>query len=235
MTTSPSVEIVRFDEEGIAVAARRLADGGLVIHPTETVVSLSGDPYAERAVTRARSLKGYAEPRPFLVLVRDPEAARALARRWPESASCLAEALWPGPLTLVVEGADDGPEPVVSEGRIAVRPASDPVSLALLTAFGGPIFSTSANRRGSRPPTVVTEAIDALGLGSGESGSSEADPEPIVAVESAMRPGRGGPSEETPARPSTVVDVTSDPPRVVRRGAIPAERIRTVAPGTVLG
>lgn len=219
----------------MAVAARRLSDGGLVIHPTETVVSLSGDPYAERAVKRARSLKGYAEPRPFLVLVPDPEAARSLARRWPEAASRLAEALWPGPLTLVVEAVDDGPAPVVSEGRLAVRPASDAVSLALLAAFGGPIFSTSANRRGGRPPSAVAEAIDALGLGSGGPDSGGGDLEPIVAVDDGVRPEEGAPpGEGTPRRPSTVVDVTSEPPRLVRGGAIVPERIRAVVPDAVV-
>lgn len=223
-----TIEVVGADDRGLALAARRLATGGLVIHPTETVVSLSGDPRSEGAVRRARTLKGYAEPRPFLVLVRDIAAARELAGAWPEAAGRLAESLWPGPVTLVLEAAPDGPAPVIEEGRLAVRPASDPISLALLTAFGGPVFSTSANRRDRVSPATVEEAIESLAAGF----DAERLDEAIVPIVAIRAPAGGRAAGSTPLS-STIVDVTVDPPRLVRRGAIPVDRIREVVSGTL--
>jgi tRNA A37 threonylcarbamoyladenosine synthetase subunit TsaC/SUA5/YrdC len=97
---------------------------------------------------------------------------------------------------------------------IALRPAADPVSSALLAAWDGALFSTSANRRGEPPPTEVAEALAALG---GAPGSD--------AIEVALGPAGTG---ATSGLPSTIVDVDARPPRLVRAGAIPADRIREV-------
>ncbi len=187
-----------------------------MLHPTETVVSLSGDPRRAAAVDAARRLKGYDEARPFLCLVPDAAAARALALAWLEAAERLAAAFWPGPLTLVVQASPDAPDPVVADGRIALRPAADPVTRRLLAAWGSPVFSTSANPRGAPPATRVEEAAAALPGG-----------EVAVALLE---------DEDAPAPaelPSTVVDVSS-PPRVVREGAIPLERLLEVVPDLLL-
>jgi len=212
----------REDPAGVAAAARRIAAGGLAVHPTETVVSLSGDPGVERAVASARWLKGYTEPRPFLVLVPDAEAARSLAGAWPPAAEELAGVFWPGPLTLVAAAGPGAPGPVVAEGgTIALRPASDPVSLALLAAIEGPLFSTSANRRGDPPPTTVREAIASLGLRPGGATQAGGGCAIVALLESAAPPSDA---------PSSIVDVSVDPPRVVRAGAIAIERLLRVRP-----
>lgn len=185
-----------------------------MLHPTETVVSLSGDPYDAAAVDRARALKGYAGRRPFLCLVPDIEAARGLARAWPPEAELLAFGFWPGPLTLLLSASDRAPAAVAEAGTIALRPAADPVSAALLGAWGRALFSTSANRRDAPAQRDVAAALAELGPASGGE-----------AIEVALLPGR---SDEPAGLPSTIVDVTTRPVRVVREGAVSAAAIRAL-------
>lgn len=208
------IRIVAADAEGVAAAVEALGQGRLVLHPTETLVSLTGDPYHEGAAEAARRIKGYDEPRPFLCLVADADAASRLAAAWPEAAQRLAGAFWPGPLTLVVPAAESAPRPVVAGGTIAVRPASDPVSRSLLAAWGGPLFSTSANPRGGPAPSRVEDAAAALGAAPG-----------AAAIALGLRPTGTPPAGED--RPSSIVDVTGRP-RVLRAGAIPIGRLREV-------
>lgn len=209
------------DPDGIAAAVEALAAGRLVLHPTETVVSLAGDPYSEKPVAAARRLKGYARPRPFLCLVPDGGVARSLAAEWPETAARLAEAFWPGPLTLIVPAGPDAPAPVVDAGRLAMRPASDEVSRRLLATWRRPLFSTSANLKGDPPSVLVAEAARAL---AGAAGGSAIE---LGLLESPASPG-GAPAAE----PSTIVDVSRTPPRLVRSGAVPLDEILEIAPGT---
>jgi L-threonylcarbamoyladenylate synthase len=191
-----------------------LSRGGLVLHPTETILSLSGDPYSDAAVARARALKGYASPRPFLCLVASIDAARSLARAWPAEAELLASRFWPGPLTLLLPASDDAPAAVAAAGTIAIRPAADPVSAALLAAWGRALFSTSANRRGEPAHRDVVRAMAELGTASGGD-----------TIEVALLPIR---KDDPAGLPSTIVDATTHPVRIVREGAIPAETIRGV-------
>lgn len=211
------------DGAGIGAAVHALRAGRLVLHPTETVVSLTGDPARPAAVAAARRLKGYRRSRPFLCLTRDADAARSLAAHWPEAAARLAETFWPGPLTLVLDAGPAAPGPVVAEGRVAVRPASDPVSSALIAAWGGPLFSTSANRRGQDPPRRVARA--AAGL-AGYAGSR--------AIALGLLPHAEN-GEAPAARASTVIDVTTCPPRLLRAGALSLRRIRVVVPSVAAG
>ncbi|HUP00700.1 MAG TPA: L-threonylcarbamoyladenylate synthase [Gemmatimonadota bacterium] len=211
------------DAAGIAAAVDALSAGRLVLHPTETVASLSGDPHNAAAVEAARRLKGYSEVRPFVCLVFDLPVARALAADWPAAAAALADAFWPGPLTLLLRAGTAAPAPVTEGGRLALRPAADPVSRSLLAKWGGPLFSTSANRRGQPPPTQVARAARVLAGAAG-----------FEAVALALTAGASGAGGEPAGRvdrtalPSTIVDVTTPVPRVVRRGAIPIRRLREV-------
>ncbi|HEU4464568.1 MAG TPA: L-threonylcarbamoyladenylate synthase [Gemmatimonadota bacterium] len=205
------------DRAGIAAAVEALSRGRLVLHPTETVVSLSGDPRDERAVASARAIKGYSTPRPFLCLVPDADSARSLAAEWPPAAERLADAFWPGPLTLVVSASGAAPAAATGEGTIAIRPAADPVSSALLSAWGGPLFSTSANRRGEVAPVEVRAALVALASARGGE-----------AIELALEPATSASGPASCAQPSTIGDVAVHPPRLVRAGAIAEESIRSV-------
>lgn len=213
------IELVACDATAIGRAVAALSAGWLILHPTETVVSLSGDPGNPAAVGRARRIKGYDESRPFLCLVAGTEAARGLAAEWPPAAEALAGRLWPGPLTLIVEAGPDAPRPVSAERAIALRPAADPVTSRLLGAWGRPLFSTSANRRGEPPPSRIGEAARRL-----------ADVPGAEAIALALTPAGG--EEEGPAgEPSTIVDVRGGAARIVRAGAVSAKRLRGVLPG----
>lgn len=216
------IPVVPADRRGIAGAVSALAAGRIVLHPTETVVSLSGDPKRRVAVSAARRIKGYDEPRPFLCLVSDAVAVRAIAGRWPPAAERLADRFWPGPLTLVLPVAEDVLPLVAREGKIALRMVADPVSRELVGAWGGAVFSTSANRRGHPPAVEVAEAARRL-----------ADAPGAAAVELALE-GVLPRAVSAPAdRPSTIVDVSADVPRLVRAGALGRRRLREVLPELV--
>jgi L-threonylcarbamoyladenylate synthase len=220
------------DEAGVAAAIRALSGGRLVLHPTETVVSLSGDPYSEIAVASARRLKGYDAPRPFVCLVPGPDAARSLCSEWPPAAERLAGAFWPGPLTLVLPASSEAPRSVQERGRIALRPAADPVSAALVGTWGKALFSTSANRQHQPPAVLVSEALEAL-IGTPGGEAIEVALVPVGAGETLGQAGipASGPSTRGQSgygQPSTIVDAASDPPRIIREGAISANSIREV-------
>lgn len=185
------------------------------------MASLSGDPFSHQAVDAALQLKGYARSRPLLCVVRDTDQARALADSWPVSADRLSAAFWPGPLTLVVVAGDSAPSGVSAGGAesgrqtIAVRWSSDETTQALLDAWGGPLFSTSANPRSEPATSEPVEAYKSLAQRPG--GDAIA-----VVIRSCSRPGGG--------EPSTIVDVTSSRPRLLRRGALSVERLAALAP-----
>lgn len=155
-----------------------------------------------------------------MCLVPGVAEARSLCRSWPPEAESLAAAFWPGPLTLVLPASADAPTAVAEAGRIAVRPAADPVSAALLAAWGRALFSTSANRRGEPPPSDVSRALEALGCA--PAGDA------IEAALLSVGPITPAASVQSFGQPSTIVDADARPPRIVRAGAISADRIREV-------
>jgi L-threonylcarbamoyladenylate synthase len=187
-----------------------LRGGGLLAYPTETVYGLGSRARAGEVHALAE-LKGRRPDKPFLLLVASREMAEAQGLAFNESASALARAFWPGPLTLVLPGGGGrlpdslrGPE-----GGIAVRWTSHPHTVRLVAALGEPLTSTSANLPGV-PPAPGADAI-ARDFGA------------------AIRAGRllvldGGVLGNRPS--STVVDCTSPTPRVVRAGALPVGELR---------
>ncbi len=215
------IPIVPADRRGIDRAVKALAGGRLVLHPTETVVSLSGDPESLVAVERARRIKGYASPRPFLCLVADVVTARGLSRSWSLAAERLTVRFWPGPLTIVVPVAAAVLPNVAEKGRLALRAAADPVSRRLVKAWGGAVFSTSANPRGEDPAVRVEEAVRRL-----------ADVPGADTIDLALEADPTAAAREAPATeaPSTIVDVSGDVPRLLRAGALSVERLREAVP-----
>lgn len=196
-----------------------LGEGRLVIHPTETIISLSGDPYHTGAVDAARRIKGYTKPRPFVCLVKDAATARSSAAAWNAAAEELAAALWPGPLTLIVVAAEGAPAAVTVDDKLAMRPAVDPVSRRLVSAWGGTLFSTSANRRGEQPSTSVEVAVQQL---------SKAPRANAIGV--ALTATRPQTVQSVTVDPSSIVDVTEEPPLLVREGAIGVTKLRAIRP-----
>jgi len=193
----------RTDEEVTAALPRvvaHLREGGLIAYPTETVYGLGSRARAPEVQALAR-LKGRRLDKPFLLLVADRDMAEAQGLGFSESATALARAFWPGPLTLVLSGGSGhlpdtlrGPE-----GGIA----------RLVRALGEPLTSTSANLPGS-PPAPGAEAIRRDFAPAVEAGT-------LLILD-------GGVLGNSP--PSTVVDCTQSSPRLVREGAVTLAELR---------
>lgn len=192
------------EHQRVARAADLLRAGKLVAFPTETVYGLGADARNEDAVREVFRLKGRPASNPLIVHVADEAMARTVCAHWPREAQALAEAFWPGPLTLVLRRGDSIPALVAGGGdTIAVRCPDHPVAIALLRAFGGPLVGPSANPSGRVSPTTVRHVRDAFG--------------------DALEVLDGGPCRV--GIESTVVSLLQDPPKILRAGAIDAHRI----------
>ena len=153
------------DGDGIAAGAALLRSGGLVAFPTETVYGLGADAGDDRAVARIFEAKGRPQFNPLIVHAPDLAAHRAWAV-FDERALRLAEAFWPGALTLVLKRTPDAPvSRLVSAGldTVAVRAPDHPVAQALMRAAGCPVAAPSANRSGRLSPTEASHVAASLG------------------------------------------------------------------------
>lgn len=200
-------------EAAIPTIAPHLRAGRLLAYPTETVYGLGSAPTVPALAALAR-LKGRPEGKPFLLLV----SSRRMAEEWGlvfnASASVLAEAFWPGALTLVLRGGEGRlPDELRGrEGGIAVRYTSHAGIARLVSATGKPLTSTSANRPGGPPAPGADRLVELFG-------EQERSGELLVLD--------GGVLGNVP--PSTLVDCTDLVPRMVREGAIPRAELRRAA------
>jgi len=198
---SPSPEV-------IAHAARLLRSGRLVAFPTETVYGLGANAIDASAVERIYAAKGRPAYNPLIVHVVDHAAARHLARVWPEQADALIAAFWPGPLTLVLPKRPLVPDAVTAGlPSVAVRMPAHPVARALLAAAEIPIAAPSANRSMLLSPTTG-EHVE-RSLGASVDLILDAGPTP-VGIE------------------STVLDLSSPEPTLLRPGTITLAEIESV-------
>lgn len=161
----PPPRVLPFSDDGVAEAARLLAAGEPVAVPTETVYGLAADATDARAVARIYAAKGRPQFNPLIVHVLDLADAEALAEFDPD-ARALAQAFWPGPLTLVRplrEGS--GIAPLVTAGlpTLAIRVPAHRAMRALLEATGKPLAAPSANRSGHLSPTRAEHVAVSLG------------------------------------------------------------------------
>lgn len=193
-------------------AAAHLRRGGIVVHPTETVYGL-GCLLRDDALDALAALKGRAAEKPFVLLIDEPHRDRL---EWTEDAERLARAFWPGPLTLVLRPRPGAfPATVLStNGTVAVRWSPHRGIQLLLEALGEPMTSTSANRAGEAPARGADEARAVL-----ERAAPTAD---ILLLD-------GGTLES--ALPSTIIDASLRPPRLLRRGALAEAAIREIVHG----
>jgi L-threonylcarbamoyladenylate synthase len=206
------------DPTAIQRAARLLREGELVGMPTETVYGLAADALNEAAVAKVFSAKQRPSFDPLIVHVPDSMQAKQLAQ-FNEHAEHLAEAFWPGPMTLVLprkmneHGKAIVPDLVTSGlDSVGLRVPSHPVALSLLTASGCPLAAPSANKFGSISPTLAQHVADEL------SGKL-----PVVLD--------GGPCDR--GVESTVLRVSDRGVEVLRLGALPVELIEEVVGGSV--
>jgi len=164
MTTALKTQILPASEATIAAAARCLAEGGLVAFPTETVYGLGADATNPMAVARLYQAKGRPSFNPLIAHVDSLAAAEHLAR-FDGRALRLAEAFWPGPLTLVLPRSPSCPVADLATAgleTIALRVPAHPVARAILHAFGGPVVAPSANLSGHVSPTLAAHVASDL-------------------------------------------------------------------------
>jgi len=194
--------------EVIARAARLIRSGRLVAFPTETVYGLGANALDPSAVERIYIAKGRPEYNPLIVHVADVTAARNLTRVWPDEAEILANAFWPGPLTLVLPKRPMIPDAVTANlPSVAVRVPLHPVALALLSEVEIPIAAPSANRSMLLSPTTGSHVEKSLG----ESVDLILDAGPTpVGIE------------------STVIDLSSAEPVLLRPGTISLPQIEAL-------
>jgi L-threonylcarbamoyladenylate synthase len=185
-----------------------LRGGGLVAIPTETVYGLAGDASNADAIRRIFAVKQRPADHPLIVHIGSVEQLGSWAARIPPSAAVLADACWPGPLTLLVPRSGRVLD-VVTGGRttVGVRVPAHPLTLELLGRFGGGLAAPSANRFGRVSPTTADHV--SADLGDDVDFVLDGGPCPI-GVE------------------STIVDCTVDPPQVLRPGAISADDITSL-------
>ena len=157
MNVGLKTRILPASEAAVAAAARVLAEGGLVAFPTETVYGLGADAANPAAVAGIYRAKGRPAFNPLIAHVGDLTAARRIAR-FDAAAAALAEAFWPGPLTLVLPKADHcAVADLATAGldTVAVRIPAHPVAREILRVFGGPVVAPSANISGHVSPTTA--------------------------------------------------------------------------------
>ncbi len=198
-----------FPDAALAVAVDALRQGKLVAFPTDTLYGLGVDATNDEGVRCLCKAKNRPLDAPLPILVADVGQASALTQEMPELALRLAYRHWPGPLTLVLKRAGTFRSLALAGGdTAALRAPGHPVPLALIRALGRPITGTSANRSGGPPPRTAAEV--ARQLGEEVDIIIDAGPAPI-GVE------------------STVLDLTVDPPRILREGALSREELEVAA------
>jgi tRNA threonylcarbamoyl adenosine modification protein (Sua5/YciO/YrdC/YwlC family) len=194
-------------DAAVDAAARAITRGELVVLPTDTVYGIGADAFDADAVKRLLAAKGRGREMPPPVLVSSAATLDALAVRVPEWARALTERFWPGALTLVChEQSSLRWDLGETRGTVAVRVPDHSVAIAVLERTG-PLAVSSANRTGMPAATDADAAEEMLG-----------DAVSVI-VDAGPTPG---------ADPSTIVDATSETPRLLRLGAISVEQLDEV-------
>ena len=199
------VEDPKQNPQAIETAAAILRRGGLVAIPTETVYGLGASAFDEQAVANIYKAKGRPSDNPLIVHIASMETLPTLAREIPSGAYALAEAFWPGPLTMILKKQPSVPS-VTTGGldTVAVRFPSHPVANAIIRESGLPIAAPSANLSGAPSPTNARRCVEDL------TGRVDA----IV---------DGGPCQV--GLESTVISLAGEVPRLLRPGFVTLEQL----------
>ncbi len=196
------------DEDILRKAAMILNQGGLVGIPTETVYGLAANIFNESAVAKIYTVKGRPGNNPLIVHVHSVKQAKSLVLNWNESSQKLAEAFWPGPFTMVLDKKNLVPDCVTAgASSVALRIPKLFVTRKLIEASGVPLAAPSANLSGAISPTTASHVLKDL----------EGRIEMILDA----GPASGGIE-------STVLDVRSNPPTLLRPGLITVEMIEKI-------
>ena len=204
-------QILHIDDALVDKAVTHWRAGQLVAMPTETVYGLGADATNGEAVARIYSVKSRPQFNPLIIHVADARAANRYVE-WTDEADALADAFWPGPLTLVLKRRMRSRiSELVSAGgdTLAIRMPSNPVALQLLQAFDGAIAAPSANRSGRVSPTTAQHVRDELG-----------DAISLIID--------GGPCDV--GVESTVLDLSGAVPVLLRPGSVTREMLKPIMP-----
>ena len=197
-------------DQGITAAVEAVKRGDLVVLPTDTVYGIGADAFKSWAVSALLSAKERDRTTPSPVLVGSRHTLDGLVFTLPSAARDLAEAFWPGALTIIVEHAPSLEWDIgETGGTVGLRMPLHPVALEVLRQTG-PMAVSSANKTGKPPAVTAAEARDQFGFSVSvylEAGASPPD-----------------------ALPSSIVDATGPVPKLLRAGAIPLEKLREVVP-----
>jgi L-threonylcarbamoyladenylate synthase len=201
------------DPQTIRRARRMLRSGQVVAFPTDTVYGLGADAFQPEAVAALYAVKNRPTNKPIPILVSQIEDIARVARIVPIAAWELVQRFWPGGLTLVLPRAERVPAIVTAGGsNVAIRCPDHPVPLDLINAIGAPLATTSANLSGQASPTNARQVLTQL-----------AGRVPLIID-----------GDECPEGvPSTILDLSVTPPRLLRVGAIPVADLRDVLPDLV--
>ena len=198
----------QIDMELIREAGKIIRDGGLVAFPTETVYGLGGDALNPLSSRKIYAAKGRPSDNPLIVHIADQQALSSIVGEIPGNAWKLAERFWPGPLTMILHKSDRVPrETTGGLDTVAVRMPANRIAQEMIRAAGGYVAAPSANRSGRPSPTVARYVAEDL-AGRGEMIIDGGDVE--IGLE------------------STIVDLTSDRPMVLRPGYITRQDLENV-------
>lgn len=196
------------DENELLEAAQILKDGGLVAIPTETVYGLAANAYNGEAVSRVFEAKGRPTDNPMIVHISSIEEIYPLVTDFPENARKLADAFWPGPLTMILPKSDLVPREVAPRlETVAVRMPSHPIARKIIELAGVPLAAPSANSSGSPSPTTAQHVLHDL---DGKINAVVDGGECDVGIE------------------STVITLATNPPRLLRPGGITVDQLESV-------
>lgn len=190
----------------IAQAATIIRNGGIVAYPTDTVYGLGANVFLPQALEKIMEAKQRPDEKSLPVLIADRNHLENLVAAIPYAAARLMAAFWPGALTIVLI-KQPGLSPLLGDTTLAVRQPNHEAIMALLEAAGCPLTGTSANRSGNPPATTGEEAARQLG----------------GAVDLILD---GGPAPGS--TPSTVIDCTIEPARMLREGAVTRSALAAV-------
>lgn len=196
------------DSAELAEVAEILKNGGLVAIPTETVYGLAANAYNGEAVSKVYEAKGRPTDNPMIVHISSLEEIYPLVTDFPDKAKALAEAFWPGPLTMILPKSELVPRQVAPRlETVAVRMPSHPIARKIIELAGVPLAAPSANSSGSPSPTTAQHVIHDL---DGKIDAVVDGGECDVGIE------------------STVITLVTNPPRLLRPGGITVEELESV-------
>lgn len=193
------------DEAGLRQAADIIKKGGLVAFPTETVYGLGGDALNPDSSRKIYAAKGRPSDNPLIVHICRFEDIRRIVKQLPETAVKIADAFWPGPLTMILPKSEIVPrETTGGLDTVAVRFPSHPVARKLIECSGGYIAAPSANASGKPSPTTAKYVLEDMD----------------GRIDMILDGGEVGIGLE-----STIIDLTVEPPRILRPGYVTQEML----------